>query len=47
MWDDPDRAQELGRQRASLEKIVNILSDLGNSLNDADELLEAVKQIPS
>ena len=40
MWDDPDRAQELGRQRASLEKIVNILSDLGNSLNDADELLE-------
>ncbi|MGK0498877.1 MAG: peptide chain release factor 2 [Oceanicoccus sp.] len=40
MWNDPDRAQELGRKRASLEEVVNTIDTLNNGLVDATELLE-------
>jgi peptide chain release factor 2 len=40
VWNDPDRAQELGRKRASLEEVVNTIDTLNNGLVDATELLE-------
>ncbi|MBK8285046.1 MAG: peptide chain release factor 2 [Ahniella sp.] len=40
IWDNPQRAQELGRERAMLEKIVSELSGVGNGLEEARELLE-------
>ncbi len=40
IWNDPERAQSLGRERASLESVVLGLSGLSNGLNDAGELLE-------
>lgn len=40
MWDKPERAQELGRERVQLEKIVHIIDELDTSLADAAELLE-------
>ena len=39
IWSKPDRAQELGRERAQLEQIVNLLSRLGGGLDEAQELL--------
>ena len=43
MWDKPERAQELGRERAALETIVVTLERLDSGLRDADELLELVQ----
>lgn len=40
VWDDPERAQKLGQERASLEKIVTTLSKHRDTLNDAQDLLE-------
>ncbi|GAB4288593.1 MAG: peptide chain release factor 2 [Methylophaga sp.] len=40
VWDDPERAQKLGQERASLEKIVTTLSTHRDILNDAQDLLE-------
>ncbi|MEJ2402771.1 MAG: peptide chain release factor 2 [Candidatus Thiodiazotropha sp.] len=40
IWNDPERAQALGRERASLESVVLGLSELAGGLNDAGELLE-------
>jgi len=40
VWNDPDRAQALGRERAALEQIVVGLDELGQSLGDAADLLE-------
>ncbi|MDH5601903.1 MAG: peptide chain release factor 2 [Gammaproteobacteria bacterium] len=40
VWNNPERAQELGRERVTLEKIVNIIDELDSSLSDASELLE-------
>ena len=40
VWNDPERAQNLGRERASLAEIVGTLDDLSSGLNDAAELLE-------
>ena len=39
VWDDPERAQGLGRERSSLEIVVNTLEELDSGLNDCDELL--------
>ncbi len=39
MWDDPERAQALGQERARLEQIVTGLDEITNGLKDADELL--------
>ena len=40
VWDKPERAQELGRERSALEVVVNTLETLEAGLNDCDELLE-------
>jgi len=40
IWDTPDKAQELGRERARLEQIVGTLDRIKSSLDDAGELLE-------
>ena len=40
VWDDPDRAQKLGQERASLEKLVDTLAGHRETLDDAKELLE-------
>ena len=40
VWDNPERAQALGKERASLDKIVNGIRELTDSLNGADELLQ-------
>ncbi len=40
VWNDPECAQKLGKERASLERIVTTLSTIQDTLNDAQELLE-------
>ena len=40
VWSDPDRAQQLGRERASLEIIVNTIEALDSGIADARDLLE-------
>jgi len=39
VWNKPESAQSLGRERAQLEKVVVALDELLTGLNDADELL--------
>lgn len=39
IWDNPESAQSLGKERASLESVVHGLDDVANGLNDASELL--------
>ncbi|TAL88155.1 MAG: peptide chain release factor 2 [Rhodanobacter sp.] len=40
VWDDPARAQELGRERARLDSIVHGIDRMTANLTDAGELLE-------
>jgi peptide chain release factor 2 len=40
VWDDPDRAQALGRERAALERVVENLTRIDAALADLGELLE-------
>lgn len=40
IWDTPDRAQELGRERAKLEQTVGTLDSVKARLSDANELLD-------
>lgn len=40
IWNKPEYAQELGRERARLEKVVTLLGNLVRQLDDAVELLE-------
>ena len=40
VWEDPERAQSLGRERASLETIVSTLEALTSGTGDALDLLE-------
>ncbi len=40
IWDKPERAQDLGRERAKLEQVVNTIRGLEEGLSDAAELLE-------
>lgn len=39
MWDDPDRAQALGKERSALEIVVETIGALDSGLNDTEELL--------
>jgi len=43
IWNQPARAQELGRERARLEKEVGTLTRLGSELTQAHELLELAR----
>lgn len=40
IWNNPERAQSLGRERASLEAVVLTLESLSTGLDDAKDLLE-------
>ena len=40
VWDDPDKAQALGRERAELEAIVSVLERLDSGLEDSGELFD-------
>ena len=40
MWNNPDRAQELGRERAALEAVVEVIINLEASLQESKELLD-------
>ena len=40
VWNNPERAQELGRERVRLEEVVSTLNNMTRSLQDASELLE-------
>jgi peptide chain release factor 2 len=40
IWNTPDKAQELGRERARLEHVVATLDKISNGLKDAGELLD-------
>ncbi len=44
VWNDPERAQNLGRERAQLEQVVNTLVELDSQLDDTRELLELVAE---
>ncbi|WP_158604639.1 peptide chain release factor 2 [Aquitalea palustris] len=43
IWNDPKRAQELGRERKQLEDVVLVLDSINASIADARELLEMGK----
>ena len=40
VWNDPERAQALGRERSQLELVVEVLSELSGGLEESIELLE-------
>jgi len=40
VWNDPERAQSLGKERASLEAVVKTIDDLDQGLEDVSGLLE-------
>jgi peptide chain release factor 2 len=40
VWNDPERAQALGKERAQLAQIVETLNEMSSGLADASELLE-------
>jgi len=43
IWDKPQRAQELGKEKKQLEDVVVALSDLDTSLGDSAELFELAR----
>ena len=43
VWSDPERAQNLGRERAELEAVVATLNRVTKSLDEADELHELAR----
>lgn len=44
IWEDPDFAQKLGQERASLEKVVDTLSRLKDGVADCLEMLELAQE---
>jgi len=40
IWNDPERAQKLGQERASLDKIISTINNMTSGLTDAHDLLE-------
>ena len=40
IWDNPEKAQALGKERTQMEGVVHTLARIGAALNDAGELLE-------
>jgi len=44
IWNKPDRAQELGRERARLEQVVDTIRVLDGGLEDASGLLELAEE---
>ncbi|MEO0314436.1 MAG: peptide chain release factor 2 [Pseudomonadota bacterium] len=44
VWDDPKRAQDLGKEKKSLENIVDSLTNIRGGLRDAADLLEMARE---
>ncbi len=44
VWNEPERAQKLGKERVGLESIVELLSNLTSGLDDSAELLEMAQE---
>ena len=44
VWDDPARAQKLGKERVALEQVVSVLTGLNESLSDYSELAELAQE---
>jgi peptide chain release factor 2 len=44
LWDDPKRAQELGKERKALEGVVLNLDKIGQTLSDTRELFELARE---
>ncbi len=44
VWNDPERAQKLGQQRASLQETIDIFDRLEGGLGDAEDLLEMARE---
>ena len=44
IWNDPKRAQELGREKRSLEEVVNMIDHLTSNLSDNAELFDMTKE---
>ncbi len=44
VWEIPERAQELGKERSNLEAVVNTIESLQGGVEDAFELLEMVQE---
>ena len=44
VWDDPKRAQDLGKEKKSLEAIVDSLTSICGGLKDATDLLEMARE---
>ena len=40
IWENPERAQALGKEQSALEAIVENISALNNGLDDGDDLLD-------
>jgi len=43
IWDDPKRAQELGKEKKTLEGVVNVLTTLDANLRDSAELYDMAR----
>ena len=44
VWNEPERAQTLGRERAALETVVLTVDDMTAALSDADDLLTLIAE---
>ena len=44
IWDQPERAQALGKERARLEKTVETIESIGQGMNDVELLIDLAKQ---
>ena len=44
VWDDPDRAQKLGKERVALDHVVSVLAGLNDDLGEYAELAELAQE---
>ncbi len=44
VWNEPDRAQQLGKERVALESVVELLSGLATGLDDCTELVQMAQE---
>ena len=44
IWDQPELAQKLGKERSSLEVIVKTIDDVEGGVSDANDLLELASE---
>ncbi len=44
IWDNPEEAQTLGRERAQLESVVDVIHELTQALQDARELFDMARE---